>query len=380
MVKLGTGFLPLVNSVAQAIMPIVNALMPQFEAGLAEVQPVIDAVSESIRLFVESMTVTGDPVQALTLALLDFPDIAPTVLGIVKSVQDFMDQAQQVIGPVADWIGQNVDLQDVLVVLAAAIGTIVVPAIISMVAAAAPVVAAAVVLIAIVAALRQAWESDFGGIRTFVQNTLQQIQTWWAQHGTQVQATVQGFLDTVKGIFDSAFSVYRNIFAAFQSAFEGDWTGFGENLRKAWDVSLENLKTLVNNALTWFQNVDWGAVAKGITDGIATGITNGAKAIADAAKAAAKAALDAAKGFLGIESPSRAFMAVGRMATAGFAEGINEVDPVEAATRDMGRAAIEQTTKTVQNNRTTNISLNVSNKGNDYSGVTDAAVAKALWG
>ena len=67
-------------------------------------------------------------------------------------------------------------------------------------------------------------------------------------------------------------------------------------------------------------------------DGIANGIKNAAGWLADAARDAAKAALDAAKGFLGIESPSKAFALLGRQSMAGFAEGITALVPTVRAT------------------------------------------------
>ena len=62
--------------------------------------------------------------------------------------------------------------------------------------------------------------------------------------------------------------------------------------------------------------------------GIANGIKAGASWIADAARDAAKAALDAAKGFLGIHSPSRVMadevgLPMAQGLAAGFADGLN---------------------------------------------------------
>lgn len=67
------------------------------------------------------------------------------------------------------------------------------------------------------------------------------------------------------------------------------------------------------------------AVGRGIIDGIIEGITGGVGRIASSARQAAQSALDAAKGLLGINSPSRVFrIEVGRQIAAGMALGIND--------------------------------------------------------
>jgi hypothetical protein len=75
--------------------------------------------------------------------------------------------------------------------------------------------------------------------------------------------------------------------------------------------------------IKWFSSVDWGSVGSNIAKGIADGISAGLHWLIDAAKKAAQAALDAAKGFLGIESPSKVFAGVGQNMMMGWAQGIN---------------------------------------------------------
>ena len=84
-----------------------------------------------------------------------------------------------------------------------------------------------------------------------------------------------------------------------------------------------------------FTEIDWGSVGQNIISGIARGITGAAGKIADAAKNAARKALDAAKSFLGIESPSKVFRdQVGEMIPAGMAEGIEDGEPEVESSMD----------------------------------------------
>lgn len=85
-----------------------------------------------------------------------------------------------------------------------------------------------------------------------------------------------------------------------------------------------------------FANYDWGSIGSNIIAGIKNGIINGAGAIADAAASAASAAFNAAKGLLGINSPSKVFAWIGRMCDEGLAIGF--VENMPRATKQMTNA------------------------------------------
>jgi hypothetical protein len=140
----------------------------------------------------------------------------------------------------------------------------------------------------------------------------------------------------------NAMTFISGIISAFSAAIAGDWTAFGEGLRVSWDAFwtqiqnalstagtllstilsgivttllgwFDTLKTdagtkvqgMIDSIFTSFSGASWGEIGSGIVNGIAAGISGGVGAITSAATSAAQAALDAAKGFLGIESPSR---------------------------------------------------------------------------
>lgn len=214
-----------------------------------------------------------------------------------------------------------------------------------------------------VALLATAWANNWGGIQqktqaalAFVQNIITTvgtaIQSFWSAHGESILAAAQSAWDGIKAAIDTALSVVKSVFAAFKSAFQGDWRGFGENLRAAWDTAWEAIKSVVSTAwegikstvsnlissvVDLFTGTDWGAVGRGIIDGIANAIRSGAAAIADAARAAAQAALDAAKGLLGIKSPSTvAAELIGKPFTQGIGVGI--LDAVRSVRGDIDNA------------------------------------------
>lgn len=91
---------------------------------------------------------------------------------------------------------------------------------------------------------------------------------------------------------------------------------------------------LVKSFCDSWGETDWLELGSQIINGIVDGITDGLGKIAEAAKKAAKKALDAAKEFLGIQSPSRVFRdQVGMMISRGMALGIT--DGVPRAMQDL---------------------------------------------
>ena len=97
----------------------------------------------------------------------------------------------------------------------------------------------------------------------------------------------------------------------------------------------EGVSKIIQRIKTAFSDIDWGEVGRNIIEGIKNGLTSAAGKIADAAKGAARKALNAAKSFLGIESPSKVFRKeVGEMIPAGMAEGIEDGEPEVESSMD----------------------------------------------
>ena len=165
------------------------------------------------------------------------------------------------------------------------------------------------------------------------------IQRLWEQHGATITALLQNVWDSIKAIFQIALNIIQGIIKAVAAAIRGDWEGFGKALRgiidQNWEQikrifgnAAENIRTIVRNLVDsvkrFFTEVDWGGIGRSIIDGVANGVRGAAGFLADAARSAAQAALDAAKGFLGIHSPSSvAAEMIGRPFVEGIGEGID---------------------------------------------------------
>lgn len=207
----------------------------------------------------------------------------------------------------------------------------------SILAALAPVILTLLAIAAVAVLVYLAWTNNWFGIQEKTQAAITFIQGLIAGGMQFINDLTSGKLGLLSLIFTTAWTNIQLIFAAFQAAFHGDWYRFGELMRTVFDnacrllavvmnTAMQNLKTAAGNGITaiinFFKTTDWGAVGHGIIEGIAKGIIAGISIIKNAAVNAAQAALDAAKGFLGIKSPSKAFETqIGWQMAAGTAEG-----------------------------------------------------------
>lgn len=237
---------------------------------------------------------------------------------------------------------------------------------------------------AILASAKQVWETIKMVITTVV-NTIKQIITtvmnairqFWTDHGEQIKQTAERIWEGIKTIIDTFLGIVKSVFAAFKSAFEGDWRGFGENLREAWDQAWEAIKTAFTNAksalLTTMKNIvtgiidkikeiDWKQLGIDIIQGIADGVSTSAQIIADAVMRAVKAAWEAALGFLGIESPSKLFMEIGKNTMKGFAVGIlNEQKRIASSINSVfGYTGLPKGSEAYQQNQTVSETRNLN--------------------
>jgi hypothetical protein len=146
--------------------------------------------------------------------------------------------------------------------------------------------------------------------------------------------------DTVKTLFIGSLDIIKNVVNVATAFIRGDWEGMGTALVSLSTSAMAQMRAAVTGGLnailaifgtsidgikSAFTSVDWGGVGSAIVQGIANGLSSAGGAIAGAARDAAQSALDAAKGLLGISSPSKVFEAqVGFEMGAGMALGLKD--------------------------------------------------------
>lgn len=215
LVELGNVILPLVVEGLSYLKPIlVDQIIPAFEGFVEKIGTVTSAIQSGM-----------EPIEVLRVALNQFlpPETSAAIIEgiekIIAGVQQIAAAVAPYIEQAAQWIGKNVEVQDVLLALGAAIAAVVVPALASAVAAVAPVIAAAVLLIAGIALVRKAWEEDWGGIASALtalwNGTLQPaLSDLWAWLSVNVPAALQTLSDFWTNVLLPAIERFANWYSS----------------------------------------------------------------------------------------------------------------------------------------------------------------------
>ncbi len=349
---IGLAFLPVLSGLLEAFAPLIDTALPVIVDLVSRLTEVLSPVIEALGLFISQITSGTDPMTAFKILLLQVvpPEMYDKIMQIVEGVRSFLEQIRPVVEKVTAWVGENVKLQDVLIALGAAIASVVLPALGAILGPVLGVIGVFAAAMAIVVALRKAWEEDFLGIRTLVQTTLNSIRGWWQEHRDTIISTAEQIWARVVAVFEFFRGQFETLFEAFSLAFEGDWRGFGEKLREYWDEAWEKISKIGEE--TWdaivkfFSETDWAQVGKDIIQGIVDGLRAADQWLMAAARDAAAAAVDAAKGFLGIDSPSkRARDEIGEPWSMGAAQGMLDAIPqIQRAAQSATQAMMDAST------------------------------------
>jgi phage-related protein len=184
---------------------------------------------------------------------------------------------------------------------------------------------------------------------------------------------IQTVLDTFFSLVTTVMAAVTGILTVLSQLVTGDFQGAWTTLKDTVGTALEDLwaffVTLDKNLTSFFDEIIPEALALGtnIVQGIADGISNGAGKIADAARGAASDAFEAAKKFLGIESPSKLMRdQIGLNFSKGIAGGIKDGIPEVIGASEQAAATAAQTVNNIT------LTANYSNAQSESSLIADA--------
>jgi phage-related minor tail protein len=133
---------------------------------------------------IDAFTRILDQVVAFAVALLSWDTAAIPFLG---TLTEMTGRIMEMIQPVMDAIASFVSWQDVLIALGVVVAAVVLPILAGIVSAALPIIAIGAALVGAVALVRNAWEKDWGGIRTA-------LTSWWTDTGKPIFDQLQVWL------------------------------------------------------------------------------------------------------------------------------------------------------------------------------------------
>ena len=151
-----------------------------------------------------------------------------------------------------------------------------------------------------------------------------------------IMAILTGIKNNIAKIAELAVTIIANFI-------NGVAAGLPRIIESGVNLILSFINGLTNaiNAHSAELGTAGGKLAVAIVQGMVNGIRAGVGQIASAARDAASSALDAAKSFLGINSPSKEFELVGKYSTQGFANGLTVYSKIsDTAAENMGASAM----------------------------------------
>lgn len=260
LIKVGDALSPIMDRLLQIgenIMPIVEGALETFTTVLGGFVANLDEGMTPLDAFIEAIWDIA-PEEVLQ-ALVKFRD--ETLPGIIERLTELKDRVIELATPVIDAITGFVEWKDVLAAAAVIVASIVLPALWSLIASVVTVAAPIIALVGIIALLRKAWETDFGGIRTAVTELwegtvkpfLEKAQQWFA-------VFLPVALQTLKSIWVD--QIWPAISAAVTFAVELIKVGFEFVVGFIRDVIIPTAVQLWD----YWVNVAWPAISEAVTN------------------------------------------------------------------------------------------------------------------
>lgn len=166
-------------------------------------------------------------------------------------------------------------------------------------------------------------------VRNLVQTILTAIQGFWENNGAAIMAIVKNAFDMVYFIIDTALKTVLDLVTVVLQLLNGDFEGAAKTwvdiFARLWDMLANIFGEMLDSLRELVTGIDWAGLGTNIIMGIVNGIKGAARFMAEAATDAAQRAFNAAKDWLGIQSPSkRAADEIGEPFSDGIGEGITK--------------------------------------------------------
>lgn len=226
MASLGSFALPILTELQTLFMDLAEVAMPLILDALAPIAEVFGDVVSGVVSFVNAIVSGQEPIEAIKQLIYDvgialgMNAVEAALLGI--QFQDFIGRLQEtgaaiweLLAPIVQSIADFVSWQDVLVALGIVIASFIIPTVVSLVASFLPIIATVAAIIAIVALLRNAWENDWGGIRT-------NLTAWWEETGKPIFDQLRSWLgENIPKAINTLKSFWENV---LQPAIQAVWS------------------------------------------------------------------------------------------------------------------------------------------------------------
>lgn len=329
---------PVLPQIAAMIGQLAGMLGPLLGSALAQVVPLIQMLVQHLS---GVMVAIMPAVTAMVLTLGNaLGQIIPVVMGVLGALMPLIGTLMSQLAPI---------IMDLV--------TSVLPPIVSIfgniVSAIAPLITQiAGLLMPIIQALMPVVVTVFGVIANVVKSAMKIVQGIiqvvtgiikgdWSQVWTGIQNVFKGIWDTVGSILRGAWAIIQSVIGAGLSYVSGlvgrGLEAVGRFFADTWNNVTTGISGFIDGVGRFFSDLpgnilralgDFGSMLVDVGQNIVQGLIDGASGMIDNAVQAIKdvggAMLGGIQDFLGIKSPSRAFMEIGRHLSEGLAVGVGK--------------------------------------------------------
>lgn len=308
--NLGAAFAPLINRIADEVIPAIESIASAFADVLNGEMSVTDFVDMIMGKLGELVSQLRD----------NAPAIIEEAKGIVIAITEGVNEALPELNPmVIDLI--NTILEQIILMLPEIVGVALqlVMQLASGIGEAAPTLIPAVFecimaiidgILSNIGNIIMAAQDLVGGL---IQGIISAIPALVAQAPTLIQNFITGLIEQLPLLFIEGAGMIVEIIAGLISAIP------------ELVMAIPNIIKAIYDA---FAKADWQKIGKDITDGIKNGFLAKIQSLKDTVIDACRKLLNSVKSFLGIKSPSRVFAKqVGEMIPAGIAMGVDDNTP-----------------------------------------------------
>ena len=272
--------MPVIEDLGQAFMGVANLLEGDFGSAFdnlvdllgEDLAETIVVAAEAISGFLGSLRSGDEPMAAFSTLITGLfpPETAEKIMAIVDGVTQFAQKVAEFLAPIGEWIAENVQLQDILLVIGAAIAKVVLPALISILSPILGIIAIFAILVAAVAAVRTAWETDWGGIRTalteFWENTgkpaLEALWTW-------LQVSIPAAIETARSFWENTLKpALEKVWVFIQESVIPAIGDLVDWLQVSIPAAIETAKTFWENTLKPALEKVWAFIQESVIPAI----------------------------------------------------------------------------------------------------------------
>lgn len=301
----GTVIQTIVQTVWPPISSLIQSVMLNIQNIISVAWPIIQQIFTTGQQVIQTLVQTVWPV--IQNVVTTVMNAIQTVVSVVWPViQAIFQTAMDVIGPLVDGVFNQIQnvITTVLNVVQGIISTV-------------------------LAAINGDWEGVWNGILSIIGSV-------W-----------DGIVNTVTNLISTVASVIANVISGIKDNWSNAWNAIKDFLGNAWEGIKNGVSNGIDAVLNFMSNLPGNILSalgnlgslllgagKDLINGLKNGITGAIQGVVDAVKGGVSRVVNAAKGLLGIHSPSTVFAEIGMFTMEGMQIGIDDnVDDVVKQTQ-----------------------------------------------